>query len=441
MRVPLSWLRTFVPGLTASSSEIAAALIRAGLEVEQVLRFGDDISQVVVGRVLEIEELTGHKKPIRFCRVDVGSEVRDVVCGATNFGVGAHVPFALPGASLPGGFQIATRQTYGRTSDGMICSEAELGLSEASAGILLLPLDSPIGADVVELLELRDEVLDIAVTPDRGYALSVRGVAREVATAFGTAFVDPGLLPVGPAAGGYEVRLEDEGCDRYVAAVVTGFDPAAASPPWLHRRLTLAGMRPISLAVDITNHVMLELGQPLHAFDLDTLQGPVVVRRARAGERLTTLDGQDRALDPGDLLITDDRGPIALAGVMGGAETEISSSTTRILIESAHFEAEHRHPHGAPAPAAVGGQQALRARRRPRARPGRCRGGGADAGRAGRCRRRPGHRCRPAPTAACASGCPSTFRVASRAGTTPRRRSAPGWPTSGAGSRATTRCS
>jgi phenylalanyl-tRNA synthetase beta chain len=339
VRVPLSWLRTFVPGLTASGSEIATALVRAGLEVEQVLRFGDDVSGVVVGRVLEIEELTGHKKPIRFCRVDVGGEVRDVVCGATNFGIGAHVPFALPGASLPGGFEIATRQTYGRTSDGMICSEAELGLSEASAGILLLPLDSPIGADVVELLELRDEVLDIAVTPDRGYTLSVRGVAREVATAFGTAFVDPGLLPVGPAAGGYEVRLEDEGCDRYVAAVVTGFDPEAASPPWLHRRLTLAGMRPISLAVDITNHVMLELGQPLHAFDLDTLQGPVVVRRARAGERLKTLDGQERALDAGDLLITDDRGPIALAGVMGGAETEIASSTRRILIESAHFEA------------------------------------------------------------------------------------------------------
>ncbi|MCW2544078.1 MAG: phenylalanyl-tRNA synthetase, beta subunit [Frankiales bacterium] len=339
MRVPLSWLRSFVPGLTASGQEIAAALIRAGLEVEQVLRFGDDIVNVVVGRVVEIEELTGHKKPIRFCRVDVGDEIREVVCGATNFGVGAHVPFALPGATLPGGFEIATRQTYGRTSDGMICSEAELGLSEASAGILLLPLDSPIGADVVELLELRDEVLDIAVTPDRGYALSVRGVAREAATAFGLALDDPGLAPTPPAAGGHEIRLEDQGCDRYVAAVVTGFDPDAASPPWLHRRLTLAGMRPISLAVDITNHVMLELGQPLHAFDLDTLQGAVVVRRARAGERLTTLDGQERPLDPGDLLITDDRGPIALAGVMGGGETEISRTTTRILIESAHFEA------------------------------------------------------------------------------------------------------
>jgi phenylalanyl-tRNA synthetase beta chain len=338
MRVPLSWLRSFVPGLTASSQEIAHALVRAGLEVEQVLRYGEDVAQVVVGRVVAIEELEGHKKPIRFCQVDVGTGVRDVVCGATNFGVGAHVPFALPGATLPGGFQIATRQTYGHTSDGMICSEAELGLSDSSAGILLLPLGSPVGAAVADLLELRDEVLDIAVTPDRGYTLSVRGVAREVATAFGLDLVDPGLLPTPVAAGGHDVRLEDKGCDRYVAAVVTSFDPEAVSPTWLRRRLTLAGMRPVSLAVDITNHVMLEIGQPLHAFDLDALQGPVVVRRAREGERLTTLDGQERALDQGDLLITDDSGPIALAGVMGGGPTEISAATTRILVESAHFE-------------------------------------------------------------------------------------------------------
>ncbi len=338
MRVPLSWLRTFVPQLTASADEISAALIRAGLEVEQVHRSGQDISGVVVGRVLDVEELPGHKKPIRFCHVDVGARVHDVVCGATNFQAGDLVPFALPGALLPGGFAIATRQTYGRTSDGMICSEAELDLADSSAGILVLPPDSPLGADVVELLQLRDEVLDIAVTPDRGYTLSVRGVAREAATAFGVPFEDPGLLAAPAPSGGYEVRLDDPGCDRYVARTVTGFDPAVPSPDWLRRRLVLAGMRPISLAVDVTNHVMLELGQPLHAFDLGTLQGPVVVRRAAPDERLTTLDGQDRALHPGDLLITDDRGPIAIAGVMGGAATEISAGTTSILLESAHFE-------------------------------------------------------------------------------------------------------
>ncbi|MCW2500495.1 MAG: pheT [Frankiales bacterium] len=338
MRVPLSWLRTFVPQLTASAEEVAEALLRAGLEVEQVHRYGEDVTGVVVGRVLDVELLEGHKKPIRYCHVDVGAAVHEVVCGATNFAVGDLVPFAVPGASLPGGFEIATRKTYGRISDGMICSEAELGMADDSAGILVLPEGSPLGADVVALLQLRDEVLDIAVTPDRGYTLSVRGVAREAATAFGVPFEDPALLPVPAADGGYEVRLDDPGCDRYVARTITGFDPAVPSPAWLQRRLVLAGMRPISLAVDVTNHVMLELGQPLHAFDLATLQGPVVVRRARAGERLATLDGQDRALHPGDLVITDDSGPVALAGVMGGAATEISDTTTTILLESAHFE-------------------------------------------------------------------------------------------------------
>jgi phenylalanyl-tRNA synthetase beta chain len=337
MRVPLSWLREFVPDLTASGDEIATALIRAGLEVEQVEQHGD-IANVVVGRVVDVEELTEFlpKKKVRFCHVDTGSGVHDVVCGADNFAAGDLVPFALPGAVLPGGFEIATRRTYGRTSDGMICSEAELGLADQSAGILVLETGEP-GQNVVDLLGLRDEVLDIAITPDRGYALSIRGVAREAAIAFDLPFRDPGLAEPPAASGGYDVQLADPGCDRFVARVVTGFDPAATSPAWMQRRLVLAGMRPISLAVDVTNHVMLELGQPLHAYDLDTLQGAIVVRRAAAGERLTTLDGHDRALHPGDLLITDNSGPIGLAGVMGGATTEISSSTRQILIEAAHF--------------------------------------------------------------------------------------------------------
>ncbi|MCU1601035.1 MAG: phenylalanine--tRNA ligase subunit beta, partial [Frankiales bacterium] len=335
MRVPLSWLRAFVPDLTASGHEIASRLVAAGLEVEKVEAHGD-IAGVVVGRVVDIEELTEFKKPIRFCHVDVGSRVHDVVCGAQNFAVGDLVPFATPGTVLPGGFAIATRQTYGRTSDGMICSEAELGLADASAGILVLETGE-LGQDVVDLLGLRDEVLDIAITPDRGYALSIRGVAREAATAFGLGFADPGLRATPEAKGGYDVRLEDPACDRFVARIVRGVDPLAPSPSWLQRRLVLAGMRPISLAVDVTNHVMLELGQPTHAYDLATLQGPVVVRRATAGERLTTLDGQDRALSPADLLITDDSGPIGLAGVMGGASTEISDRTTDVLVEAAHF--------------------------------------------------------------------------------------------------------
>ncbi|MDP3711898.1 MAG: phenylalanine--tRNA ligase subunit beta [Mycobacteriales bacterium] len=338
MRVPLSWLRELVPGLTAPVEQVAERLVAAGLEVETIDRLGHDISGVVVGRVVDVEELTGFKKPIRFCHVDSGTRVHDVVCGATNVAAGDVIAFATPGAVLPGGFQIATRQTYGRTSDGMICSAAELGLSDEADGILVLPADTPQGGDVVALLGLRDEVLDIAVTPDRGYVLSVRGVAREAATAFGLQLTDPGLRETPASGGGHEVRLDDPaGCDRYVARIVTGLDPTAPSPAWLQRRLTLCGVRSISLAVDVTNHVMLEVGHPLHAFDLDRLQGAVVVRRAAAGERLTTLDGQDRALDPTDLVITDDSGPIALAGVMGGAATEVTATTTSLLVEAAHF--------------------------------------------------------------------------------------------------------
>ena len=339
MRVPVSWLRTLVPGLTASADELAAALLRAGLEVEQVHRYGGDVSGVVTGEVLDVEDLTEFKKPIRYCHVSVGDRTHEVVCGATNFVAGDRVAFATPGAVLPGGFRIATRQTYGRTSDGMICSGAELGLSDDADGILVLPADTPLGLDVVALLGLRDEVLDIAVTPDRGYQLSVRGVAREAATAYGLALSDPGLVEA-PAAGddGVPVTVQaPEACDRYVARLVTGLDPATPSPAWLQRRLVLAGMRSVSLAVDVTNHVMLELGQPLHAFDADALAGGIVVRRAQAGERLVTLDGQDRVLDPTDLLITDGSGPIALAGVMGGGPTEIGPTTTSVLLESAHF--------------------------------------------------------------------------------------------------------
>ena len=339
MRVPVCWLRTLVPGLTASADELAAALVRLGLEVEQVHRYGHDITGVVTGEVLDVEELSGFKKPIRYCHVDVGSRTCEVVCGATNFAAGDRIAFALPGAVLPGDFRIAARQTYGHISDGMICSAAELGLPDDTDGILVLPPDTPLGADVVELLSLRDEVLDIAVTPDRGYQLSVRGVAREAATAFGLELADPGQVDFPTASSdGFPVRVDSaDGCDRYVARVITGLDPCAVSPAWLQRRLVLAGMRPISLAVDVTNAVMIELGQPLHAFDLDALQGEIVVRRAKEGERLTTLDGQNRALSEQDLLITDGTGPIALAGVMGGGPTEVAAATTSILLESAHF--------------------------------------------------------------------------------------------------------
>ncbi|HSA50807.1 MAG TPA: phenylalanine--tRNA ligase subunit beta [Yinghuangia sp.] len=347
MRVPLSWLREYVDlPAGVSGRDVAEKLVGLGLEVETVDQLGSDLKgPLVVGHVLEIEELTGFKKPIRFCKVDVGDangtgEPQQIVCGATNFDVDDKVVVILPGGVLPGGFEIAARKTYGKTSEGMICSARELGMGDDHSGIIVLPVQAEPGTDAIELLGLVDEVLDIAVTPDRGYCLSMRGVAREAAIAYGIPLRDPALLDVpGVNTYGYPVVVDDtDGCRRFVARTVIGVDPTAPSPLWLQRRVQMAGMRPISLAVDITNYVMLELGQPLHAYDRSRLQGPITVRRARDGEKLTTLDGVERVLDPEDLLITDDSGPIGLAGVMGGATTEIGLATGDIVIEAANFD-------------------------------------------------------------------------------------------------------
>ncbi|MFJ2116391.1 phenylalanine--tRNA ligase subunit beta, partial [Streptomyces sp. NPDC087850] len=360
MRVPLSWLREYVDlPATETGRDVQAKLVSAGLEVETVEQLGAGLKgPLAVGKVLTIEELEGFKKPIRFCTVDVGTangtgEPQEIVCGARNFAVGDKVVVVLPGAVLPGDFAIAARKTYGRTSHGMICSGDELGMGDdGSGGIIVLPPEYEPGTDAIALLELVDEVLDIAVTPDRGYCLSLRGVAREAAIAYGLPLRDPALLDVpAPNAFGHSVKIADPmGCDRFTARTVTGLDPEAHSPIWLRRRLQKAGMRPISLAVDITNYVMLELGQPLHAYDRARLEGPIGVRRAHPGEKITTLDGAQRVLDAQDLVITDDRGPIGLAGVMGGANTEIADATadpetgavhgtTEVVIEAAHFDA------------------------------------------------------------------------------------------------------
>ncbi|MEU2588479.1 phenylalanine--tRNA ligase subunit beta [Streptomyces avermitilis] len=351
MRVPLSWLREYVDlPATETGRDVQAKLVSAGLEVERVEQLGADLKgPLVVGQVLTIEELEGFKKPIRFCTVDVGQangtgEPQEIVCGARNFSVGDKVVVVLPGAVLPGNFAIAARKTYGRTSHGMICSGDELGMGDdGSGGIIVLPPEYEVGTDAIELLELVDEVLDIAVTPDRGYCLSLRGIARETATAYGLPLRDPALLDVpAPNAFGHPVKISEPlGCDRFTARTVTGLDPEARSPIWLRRRLQKAGMRSISLAVDITNYVMLELGQPLHAYDRSRIQGAIGVRRAEQGEKLTTLDGVKRTLDAEDLVITDDRGPVGLAGVMGGAHTEIDDTegtTTEVVIEAAHFD-------------------------------------------------------------------------------------------------------
>ncbi|MFH9826050.1 phenylalanine--tRNA ligase subunit beta [Streptomyces bobili] len=354
MRVPLSWLREYVDlPATETGRDVQAKLISAGLEVETVEQLGHDLKgPLVVGQVLTIEELEGFKKPIRFCTVDVGQangtgEPQEIVCGARNFAVGDKVVVVLPGAVLPGNFAIAARKTYGKTSHGMICSGDELGMGDdGSHGIIVLPQETEVGKDAIELLELVDEVLDIAVTANRGDCLSIRGVARETAIAYGLPLRDPALLDVpGPNAFGYPVQVSDPvGCDRFTARTVTGLSPEARSPLWLQRRLQKVGMRPISLAVDVTNYVMMEVGQPLHAYDRTLVQGTIGVRRATEGEKLVTLDGVERTLHTEDLVITDERGPIGLAGVMGGANTEIadhaeSEGTTDVVIEAAHFDA------------------------------------------------------------------------------------------------------
>ncbi|HVS68978.1 MAG TPA: phenylalanine--tRNA ligase subunit beta [Mycobacteriales bacterium] len=340
MRVPLSWLREYVDLPEVSSYEIADRLTAAGLQVERVDRIGEGIEGVVVAKVVALEELEGFKKPIRWVTLADGTSERQVICGATNFAVGDLVAYARPPTVLPGDFRIEAREAYGRTSDGMICSGRELAISDDHAGILVLDPSLPLGSDVVAALGLREDVLDLSINPDRGYALSMRGVARELATAYGTTFRDPAGVNPRPPGAGYPVMIEDrDGCDRYIAASITALDMTVPSPPWMQRRLSMAGMRPISLMVDVTNYVMLAIGQPMHAFDLAKVNGPIVVRRAKDGEKLRTLDGVDRELDPRDLVIADDAGPIALAGVMGGESTEITAETTDVLLEAAHFEA------------------------------------------------------------------------------------------------------
>ena len=358
MRVPVSWLTEHLElGDATGAQELADAFVRIGIEVDDVVPLKEVSGPLVVGRIVEIEELTEFKKPIRFCRVDVGSgeleepaegsdepartKTNGIVCGATNFAEGDLVVVALPGAVLPGGFEIAARKTYGRTSEGMICSVRELGIGEEHAGILVLPpaTASP-GDDAVEVLELDDTVLELTPTPDRGYALSIRGLARELACALDAPFGDPANAELPEAEGeAWPVTIEDShGCSRFVLRRITGLDAGAPTPWWMRRRLLLAGIRPISLAVDVTNYVMLELGHPLHAFDTASLRGDIVVRRAGAGEKLTTLDDVERTLDADDMVIADDSGVISLAGTMGGAGTEITSESTDVLIEAAHWD-------------------------------------------------------------------------------------------------------
>ena len=350
MRAPVSWIREYVELPDDVTTEgLAARLTSLGLKLENIHRPGDAITgPLVVGRVLTMEaEPQKNGKTINWCTVDVGEangtgEPQGIVCGAHNFAPGDLVVVVLPGGVLPGGFEISARKTYGHVSAGMICSARELGIGEDHAGILVLLDDAgEPGADARPVLGLDQEVIEFEINPDRAYALSMRGLAREAALGFDAPFTDPAGRDVpAPNDDGYPVVIDDPtGCPVFVARVVSGIDPTAATPDWMAQRLSLSGMRPISLAVDITNYVMLEIGRPIHGYDADKLQGPIRVRRATAGERLTTLDGADRALSTEDLVVTDDSGNIGLGGVMGGETTEMSGGTTRVLVEAAHWDA------------------------------------------------------------------------------------------------------
>lgn len=362
MRVPISWLREFVDvPADATAEDIQAALVRVGLEEEDIHRT-ELTGPIVVGSVMEfVDEPQSNGKTIRWCQVDVGPstgsgharDIRGIVCGAHNFFVGDRVVVSLPGAVLPGPFPIAARKTYGHVSDGMIASARELGLGDEHDGILRLTelgLDPEPGTDAITLLGLDDFAVEVNVTPDRGYAFSIRGIAREFSNSTGAAFRDPALDPsllelAETPHTGFSVTVDDRspvrgavGCSVFVTRVVHGIDPTRPTPAWMVSRLKLAGVRSISLAVDITNYVMFELGQPLHGYDLDQLSGGITVRRAAEGETLVTLDGQERKLSTEDLLIADESGAIGLAGVMGGSTTEISDATTTVLIEAANFD-------------------------------------------------------------------------------------------------------
>lgn len=342
MKAPLSWIREFTP-VDAPVEEIAAALNQLGLEVEAIGEPGRELGGVVVARILDVSP---HPDADKLTLVDVehGDGQTRVVCGAPNVVAGMLVPYAPVGATLPGGLRLERRKIRGVTSDGMLCSARELGLGDDHAGILDIATVEPsaaLGADVRDVLGLDDTVFDLSITPNRPDAMCIVGVARELAAHFGDGLEVPvPQVPVDPAlATGIRVTIDEPGrCPRYLAwSAPVSVGP---SPAWVQQRLVKAGMRPISNVVDITNYVLLERNQPLHAFDLDRLAGRgIVVRCARSSERLRTLDGVERTLDGEDLVICDaESQPQAIAGIMGGGDSEVSDATTEILLEAAHFE-------------------------------------------------------------------------------------------------------
>ncbi len=346
MKVSEQWLRDWVD-LQLSSAELAARLTMAGLEVDNIEPAAPAFEHVVVGRVVGLVPHPDADR-LRVATVDVGNaEPLQVVCGAPNVAVGMCAPTALIGAVLPGDFKIKPSKLRGVPSQGMLCSAKELGLAESSDGLLPLAADSRPGQDVRELLALDDALLEIELTPNRGDCLGMEGIAREVAALIDYEFRPLPVAAVAPAVDAiFPVTLTDPAdCPRYIGRVVRGVDPSAKTPLWMQERLRRAGVRSLGPLVDVTNYVMLELGQPMHAFDLNRLTGGIEVRRARPGDRLELLNGVVVEPDAETLLIADRAGPLALAGIMGGEISACTDATRNVFLESAFFTpSQHRRP-------------------------------------------------------------------------------------------------
>ncbi|MCB1561818.1 MAG: phenylalanine--tRNA ligase subunit beta, partial [Xanthomonadales bacterium] len=337
MKFSENWLRELAD-IPVGRDELIHRLTMAGLEVEEAELRGEGLGDILIA---EITACAPHPDADRLqvCQVNDGSTTLEIVCGAPNARPGIRVPLAPVGATLPGGLRIKVAKLRGVTSNGMLCSAKELQLEDDATGLMELPADASIGVKLVDYLNLPDACLELKLTPNRADCLSLSGLAYDLAALFGgepKPLSTPAIQSLHQDELVIDLRAGGD-CPRYCGRIIHGFDPRATSPLWLKERLRRAGLRPISLLVDITNFVMLELGQPMHAFDLATLNGPISVRRGKAGETLKLLDEREVSVDEDVLLIADAKGPVALAGVMGGFDTRVTDATRSVFLESAHF--------------------------------------------------------------------------------------------------------
>jgi len=338
MLVNEAWLKEFVD-YTIPTETLTEKLTMAGLEVDSVNPAAAEFTGVVVGQVMSVDAHPNADK-LRLCKVSIGADdLIDIVCGASNVRVNLRIPVATVGAVLPGNFKIKKSKLRGEPSHGMLCSEAELGLADSADGLMELPNDAPVGENIRDYLQLNDTIIEVDLTPNRADCLSIEGVAREIACFAGSQF-KPAIAPqIKPTLDDVVNVIVDApaDCPRYLGRVIKGLDRSAPTPIWMQEKLRRCGQRSLGPLVDVTNYVLLELGQPLHAFDLNKINGDLVVRRARNNEKLTLLNEQDITLDKDVLVIADQQQALAFAGVMGGASSAVNDQTQDVFLECAFF--------------------------------------------------------------------------------------------------------